>query len=385
MKELIGSGSQVELDKWVQEFLTETSADLVVAGYAQTEVAGQTELQVFVYVPPQHAVDAAEIAGWYPLDPLLIDRNLGSARARQTVLGQLKDEFSGLATFLNGLDAWQAGYPAEASDDFGKVLDQVALGSGTTLEDLARLFRGHALETESQGAEPQRRARLLTRARNEYVRIPPTSAVQLRVRVSLATNDYLIAVEKGCGAATADTVRLTRSAAQLQGVANESDLPDVVLRKAQANLAQVDLCRWRSGDSSARAPLMRVLDELVDLRLPSEGANTETYRQVKALALSVQATRLALEGHRGEAQHAMAEALQLDPRFERQALWRGLRSGWLLTECQVKEGQAEQDRALTQLRAAVKAGRLPEADIDTYAAAFQHDRSRAVGRCPRDG
>ena len=66
---------------WLTDFLTDTEAELVLAGYAETRTGGQTALHLFVYLPPQLVAEAEELAGWYAFPTYLSDRQLTSTRA----------------------------------------------------------------------------------------------------------------------------------------------------------------------------------------------------------------------------------------------------------------------------------------------------------------
>jgi hypothetical protein len=124
-----------------------------------------------------------------------------------------------------------------------------------------------------------------------------------------------------------------------------------------------------------------LLDGLTRMSLPESDAYGDAYRQVKALALSIEAVRHRDAGRPGEAAETMGNALDLDPRFERQAVWLGLRSAWLLKDCRLDEGAEAQRRALTQVRAAVESGRLPDSEVGKYSSAFESDLETARERC----
>ena len=153
LDELRGEGGSDELDAWVEDFQRETRAELVVAGRAEQGAAGQVAVQTLVYVPACMVYDAAELVGWYVLDDSLLDRSLTSAETRSTFVKHVTDAFAGLSVFLSGLDAWQAGNAAGAVDALDAAVERA--GDARTLGDLARLFRGHAMEH----SPPARRVR----------------------------------------------------------------------------------------------------------------------------------------------------------------------------------------------------------------------------------
>jgi hypothetical protein len=227
---------------------------------------------------------------------------------------------------------------------------------------------------------PADRSRLLQLARNDYIAIANSARIALRARVSLATNDYLRAVQGGCVKNPSVVAGLARSSRDLGAVADDEGLPEVLRLKAKVNQAQVEQCRLRAGESDS-GRLDALLTELTGLPLPAEDVNGDAKRQIKALALSIRATRFAQTQRLKEAVSTLGIALDLDPRFERQALWLGLQSGWLLADCRIDEGVATQQRSLAQLRLAVQTSRVPPSDVEAYSAAFASDLSAAKQRC----
>ena len=378
LDELRADGGSEELDEWVEDFQRETRAELVVAGRAEQGAAGQVAVQTLVYVPARMVFDAAELVGWYVLDDSLLDRSLTSAQTRSTFVGHVTDAFAGLSAFLTGLDAWQAGNAAGAVNALNAAVERA--GDGSTLADIARLFRGHALETLATGTSGAERVELLAEAAGDYAAIRAGSPVQVRAELSAATNAYLVALDGGC--AEDDAGALAATSEVLAAVADTETVPEIARRKAQVNRAQVESCRVQAGEESADAELDRLLADLTTLQVPKDDDTGELLAQVKALALSIQSVRLAGSGRRDDAIDAMGQALALEPRFERQTIWRALRSAWLLQSCQVDAGQAEQDEALRQLDAAVRAGRQPTEMPSAYASAFADDLARARADCP---
>ena len=81
------SADPADLNSWLEQFLVDTDAELVVAGYAETSEGGQTAVHTVVYIPESMASDAAELSGWYDLDDSLADRQLDSATADRTSPG----------------------------------------------------------------------------------------------------------------------------------------------------------------------------------------------------------------------------------------------------------------------------------------------------------
>jgi hypothetical protein len=378
---LRSAATRPQLDGWLADFLSRTDAELVVAGYAdRAGEPGQTALHMFVYVPWSMASDAGELTGWFTLDDFLTDGSLDSRSARRALVDKVVRLLRGLAAFLDGLDAWQAGSSSDAISAFGENL-RGDDGSSGTLRDLSHLFRGHALESRSEAVAPAGRARLLRSARADYEAIPARSPIAARARLSLASNAYLRAVQGGCTARNPAVGTLRRSSEMLDAIGANPTLPELLRRKAQVNSAQILMCRWQAGERDAAARLDALLPQLTQLSVPRSGVDRAALRQVKAHALSIEATRLAHDGQLSRAIDAISDALALDPRFERQGLWLGLKSGWLLADCRVEEGAATQQRALVQVRMAEDDGRAPNGEAQRYAEAFRSDLRSAHRHC----
>lgn len=381
LDQLRRSETSPELNRWLADFLARTDAELVIAGYAASGPGAQTSIQFLAFVPAQLATDAAELVGWYTFETYLADRTLDSTSARRALVEAIASQYAGLASFLQGLDAWQSGYAREAVAAFGEAINRQPSTRSTTLRDLARLFRGHALETESQGASPRARTELLLSARDDYAAIAASSQIAVRARLSLATNQYLRA-SGGCRPASTTIRDLVESSAVLAEIADNSGLPELPRLRAKVNRAQVELCLFNARHAGASERLRPLLAELTVVPLPNEpDLRVGALRQIKALAFSIQAVLLADGEHFAEAVDSIARSLELDPRFERQALWLGLKSSWLLTSCRLDEGAKAQQESLGQLEAAVTAKRLPRSDIERYSSAFSNDLKEARRRC----
>jgi hypothetical protein len=381
ISDLWSPGGVQKQDSWLGKFLLDSGAELVVAGYAEVMDQGQIAVHVGVFVPPRLAIDAPELSGWLILDDSLADRRLDSSQSRRILLEHVTEHFQGLSAFLRGLDAWEAGYPADAVAAFGEVISGRLADSSTTLQDLALLFRGHAWESQSQMATSAERNRMLRLARQDYMAVPASSRIAARARVSLATNDYLLAAESGCIKGTTASAQLLHSSEVLRRVADDGALPTLLRLTAKVNQAQVEMCRVLTGDTVAGGRLEAILRDLTGLPTPDTDLDVEAKRHIKALALSIQAIRLAEHRRYGEAVTTMDSALDLDPRFERQAPWIGLQGSWLLADCRIGEGITTQRRSLDQLRMAVEAKRLPPSELETYSKAFSSDVSDARQRC----
>ena len=321
LDELRADGGSDELDAWVEDFQRETRAELVVAGRAEQGAAGQVAVQTLVYVPARMVYDAAELVGWYVLDDSLLDRSLTSAQTRSTFVGHVTDAFAGLSAFLTGLDAWQAGNAAGAVDALDAAVERAGDGA-RTLGDLARLFRGHAMETLATGSRVRERVELLAEAAGDY------AAMQGRVRGAGACGaergDQRVPSGTRRGLRRGRRRRARRQQRELAAVADADTVPEIARRKAQVNRAQVESCRVQAGEESADAELDRLLADLTTLQVPEDDDTGELLAQVKALALSIESVRLAGSGRLDDAIDEMGQALTLEPRFERQAIWRAL-------------------------------------------------------------
>ena len=374
-----------ELNRWLAGFLDETDAEFVLAGSATREQSGQVTIQFFAFVTAHVATDATELAGWYALKPYRSDRTLESSRARRALVEVIVAEYSGLAGFLQGLDAWQSGYAAESVEIFTKTLENQPVSSPSTLRDLTHLFRGHARETQSRGSAPGDRTNLLLQARDDYEAIATDSAIADRARLSSATNQYLRSAASGCTPGSDAVGDLVESAKVLEEIAANAESSLLLRLRAQVNQAQLYLCLRSAEQAEASARLDPLLAELTTTSVPDPSdPRSGSVRQIKALAFSIQAV-LLVDGHRlRDAVDSITAALDLDPRLERQALWLGLKSSWLLASCRVKEGQEAQRNSLLQLEAAVSEKRLPTTHIEQYSRAFADDLAEANRRCGKN-
>jgi hypothetical protein len=87
-----------------------------------------------------------------------------------------------------------------------------------------------------------------------------------------------------------------------------------------------------------------------------------------------------------EAIDTLQQAISLERwRLERQALWLGIKSGWLLESCRIEEASNAQSESLSALRIAVKRSRIPDTEVELYATAFANDMKSARERCGHSG
>ena len=307
-----------ELDGWLEEILQGDRRRARAGGLCGArENAGQTTLRTVAYVPGKVSSDAAELSGWYVLDDFLTDR---TGRLGEGSDGALYDRVTtrlgGLTSFLTGLDAWQSGFAADGdrrlqqSNSIPRRAGAVSRGPRPTVPGTCdRVARAGRAAQRTDGA-------FWRRAHEDYAAIPASSTVANRARVSTATNDYLRALLAGCDPNVEVTSHLDASASVLHEIGIAADLPELLRRRAQVNQDQVELCRLRAGRAGAAASLDSLLGGLTRMSLPEGDANGDAYRQVKALALSIQAIRDSDAGRPDEAAETMGRALDLDPRFE---------------------------------------------------------------------
>lgn len=381
----LGPGAQQDLNRWLANFFRESGAELVLAGFRTNLVGGQSSLHIAAYVPALATADAPELSGWFTVTDYLVDRDLHSSQARKTLLQDISTQFSGLTSFLQGLDAWQNGNAAEAVTAFTTVVRARGNGTSDTLADLALLFRGHAYETRAQVAGASDKSRLLELAMLDYRSVPTNSSVSVRARLSLATNNYLRTVRSGCVASATLQSQLARESATLADIERSAE-DEMVALKSRVNRAQVEFCRYRARDRSAKDHLPILLAPLMSLSIGDDDIHANVKNQIKALALSIDAVMLADSDKLPEAIDTLQQAISLERwRLERQALWLGIKSGWLLESCRIEEASNAQSESLSALRIAVKRSRIPDTEVELYATAFANDMKSARERCGHSG
>jgi hypothetical protein len=378
-----GTGAQQSLNRWLANFFRESDAELVLAGFTTNVPGGQSSLHIAAYVPALASADAPELSGWFTVTDYLVDRSLNSIQARKALLRDVSAQFSGLTSFLQGLDAWENGNAADAVTAFGKVVRARGNGMSGALVDLALLFRGHAYETKAQVAGAADKRRLLELAMLDYRSVPTSSRVFVRARLSLATNDFLRAASSGCVASAALESELAHASATLADIEKNAE-DEMVALKSRVNRAQIEYCRYRAGDASAKHRLPGLLAPLMGLSVTEGDIHANVKNQVKALALAIDALMLSDSNRLPEAIETLQQAISLERwRLERQALWLGLKSGWLLASCRIEEASIAQKDSLSALRTAVERSRIPDTEVELYVTAFANDMKLARERCGR--
>lgn len=372
------SGADSQLTVWAESFAAETGAELVVAGRQVGSSDETRSLRVAAYVPAQMLPDAVELSGWYVLRDIPFDSSLASTAARKEVTDDLGDQVGALGGFTNALDEWNNGHLAEAAAGFRKVLESVPDRAGT-LAGLAHLFRGHALEARAATSPGGATSALIREAKAEYDAARLSSVLVRRVDLSLATNDYLEVASGGCKAEQGLLDRLEKISEELNRIADARP-SDLVSLRAEANWAQVQLCRELAGERGVDRNVAPVLSRLITLK-PKGGVTPRAAVQIRSVALSTQASLFAVRRQYASAVTSIRQALQLDLRFERQALWLGLESAWLLRDCRVPDGQRTQQRSLDQLNLAISRGRIPPDERSIYEKDFVRELSTATAHC----
>ncbi|WP_130445160.1 hypothetical protein [Kribbella rubisoli] len=377
-------------DKWATEFVGQVGAEILIAGQARREPSGQVTLALAIFISPALITDASELAGWYGLDEVRFDRDLRSASTQSDVLDRVAAQIGDVSGFVNALDAWQSGLLEKAATGFSGLVMHLSSSSGSRLYELALLFSGHVDEAAAvQTSDRQKSAQLLTAARARYLELRPSATLGERARLSLAGNDFYRASRQGCRAGMVDLDGLRQAAGTLNELIREPSSSDLLRLKARVNLVQVDRCSQLAGsapDSSADEARAVLLAEAV----PAAGPERELRKQIKALALSDEALRLrtlAIRQNRAElvdeAIERLDQALTLDPRFERQALWLGLKSAWQFSRCRVEQAIDTQAKSQSQRRESVRLGRTPQTELEQWERAFERDRSNAQKECSR--
>ncbi|MFB7170608.1 hypothetical protein ACFCYM_07230 [Streptomyces sp. NPDC056254] len=188
--------SRGALERKTAQFADETNAEIVVGGLVSEDQAGQTTLRPAVYIRADQIPDSPELTGWFLGEPILIARGWESARARAQLTGELTRRIEALTQFIDALDAWRNGSPADAGRILTGLLDaeQRHHASGFVPPDQVRLFHGHVLEEQANSESGPARAELLEKARRNYLAIGRDSAVGRRATLSLQGNAYRRAI-----------------------------------------------------------------------------------------------------------------------------------------------------------------------------------------------
>jgi len=368
------------LDEWATDFVGRSQAELLLGGYAQALPSGQMTLHLGLYISPALTVDAPEIAGWYRLDPILLERSPASTTEQARLQRHIQLSLGGVAEFLSGLDAWHSGDGREAIQHFTQVLDTAPTPPERLLTGLAYLLRGHAQQMIATAASTSEdRLAALQSARRDYDTAAAIDELAARVAVSIGLTTYL-EIADACEQGTAPPAQLDEATRRFQSVIDDPSSSDLLRWKAQVNLAQVEQCRAQSGTTDDTT-LEELLQPLLTLDTDVPGPERQVRRQIKALAFSIHAVGLDQDDRYGDAVDALDQALALETRSDRQATWNTLRAYWLLKDCRLAEAIDSRDEALRQYSSAVDRGRLPPDEAAQVLAGFDDAVRDYTERC----
>ncbi|MFI5829177.1 hypothetical protein ACIA6C_18315 [Streptomyces sp. NPDC051578] len=360
-------------------FADETNAEIVVGGLVSVDPAGQTTLRPAVYVRADQIPDSPELAGWFLGGPVLVAGGWESARGRSLLSAELTRRIAALAEFLDALDTWRNGSPAQAVRVLDGLLDHKQQGGtdGFVPPELVHLIRGHARESQASGETEPARQKLLEEARADYLAIGGASAAGWRGALSLQTNAYLRArgTDRTCGPGTVHAGDLAQVSTAIRALSEDREVSELGRLKALVYLAQVEVCRIRAG-------LVKD-DGTVDRAVAAVRAAPKTIGSAGLLAFaeSVAAVRSAERREWAAAIGDIREAIAHGRDPLQRAAWHGLLARWSLARCDLVGGRAAQKDALTQLTAAQQAGQASSDLRHQYEQTFSAELRRAREAC----
>ncbi|KPI05801.1 hypothetical protein OV450_3928 [Actinobacteria bacterium OV450] len=378
LAQLAGPGRGA-LERKTARFADETNAEIVVGGLVSEDQAGQTTLRPAVYVRADQIPDSPELTGWFLGAPVLVARGWDSARARAQLTGELTRRIGALAQFVDALDTWRNGNPADASRILAGLLDAERQDGASSFvsPDLVRLFHGHALEDQASGESGPAREKLLAAARADYLAIGRDSPAGRRAALSLQANTYRRALgpTHSCKPGTVRATDLAQVSQALRTLAADPGITELGRIKATVNLAQVEQCRITAGlvkDDGTVARAVATVRAAPDVTGSSD---------LRAFAESVAAVNAAGRGDLAEAVDRIRDAIAHGQDPVQRAVWHGLLASWSLARCDLTTGRTAQQDALTQLAAAERAGRVDSALVRQHEQAFATELRRAEERC----
>ncbi|WP_329118881.1 hypothetical protein [Streptomyces sp. NBC_01353] len=366
------------LDGRTESFADETNAEIVVGGLVTSDTAGQTTVRPAVYVRADQVPDSPELAGWYLSEPILMARGWDSARGRARLGAELTERTSSLAQFIDALDAWRNGSPAEARRILTGLLDTARLdGSSFVPPDLVRLFRGQAMEREAAGFFGPTRMELLDMARQDFLAIPENSAIARRAALSLAANSYRRALgpTPSCEPGRVQGEELAAVSRALRSMSGNREFTELMRLKATANLAQVEHCRVRAGLIADDGTVERLVAAVREAPAITGSA------ELRALAESIAAVAAEYRGDRAAARKNIRAAIDQSQSFVERGIWYGLLASWSLADCDVEAGRRAQQESLTQLTAAMENGQLSAELRGEYQRIYAAEWGEAQERC----
>lgn len=367
------------LERETSGFADETNAEIVVGGLVDTDPAGQTALRPAVYVRADQVPDAPELVGWFLGSPILMARGWESAQGRAQLRTELTRRIGVLAEFVDALDMWRNGSPAQAVRILDGLLDpkrQGGTGAFVPL-DLLRLFHGHATEAQALGEADPSRTELLEEARADYLGISKDSPTGRRAALSLQYNAYLRARgrARGCEPGTVRGGELARISKNLRSLAKDPGLSELGRLKATVNLAQVEQCRITAGlvkDDGTVGRAVAAAQAAPDITGSGE---------LQAFAESIAAVHAAGRGDLKTAIKHIRAAIARGQDLLQRAVWHALLAVWSLTRCDLETGRTAERDALGQLAAAESAGRASTQVRHQYEQLLTGELRKAEQRC----
>ncbi|MDX3532993.1 hypothetical protein PV721_01105 [Streptomyces sp. MB09-01] len=310
------------LERKTARFADETNAEIVVGGLVSEDRAGQTMLRPAVYVRADQIPDSPELTGWFLGEPVLVARGWESARARAQLTGELTRRIGALTQFVDALDTWRNGSPAEAGRILTGLLDaeQYAGASGFVPPDLVRLFHGHVLEDQAYDESGPGREGLLEDARSDYLAIGRDSPAGRRAALSLQGNAYRRALgpTHSCKPGTVRATDLAQVSKALRVLAADPGMTELGRIKANANLAQVEQCRITARLVKDDGMVERAVATVRTAPDLTGGAD------LRAFAESIAAVNAAGRGDLTAALDRIRDAIAHGQDPVRRAVWHGL-------------------------------------------------------------
>ncbi|GGN57462.1 hypothetical protein GCM10011579_019750 [Streptomyces albiflavescens] len=360
-------------------FADESNAEIVVAGLVSTDPAGQTTLRPAVYVRADQIPDSPELVGWFLSGPILMARGWESARGRAELSAELTRRIGTLAEFVDALDTWRNGSPAEAARILKGLLGPKRQGGTDDFvpPDLVRLFHGHAAEDQALGETGPARQALLEEARADYLAISEDSPAGRRAALGLQGNAYRRALgpAHNCKPGTVRSGELAQISQALGALAKDRELTELGQLKATVNLAQVEQCRITAGLVTDDGTVERAVATV------RAAPDTTGSAALHAFAESIAAIHAYGRGDLAAAIKHIRAAIAHGQDLVQRAVWHGLLASWSLARCDLETGRTAQQDALNQLAAAEQAGRASTKLRRQIEQAFAAELRQAEERC----
>lgn len=399
LKEL-GSSDDSNLEQKTATFADKADAEIVVAGLARTEPIGsQIHLLPAVYINSDQAGNVPELAGWYVGKEFVLKSNWTTLKGmKENVRTMLTRQVGALNEFLDAVDAWRAGDPAEAGRILDGLLDPKRQADTNRFvpSDLALLFHGAAADDHAVTQKGTDRTKLLETARKDYSRIiedtktsnrPGTRAkARARATLSLQANAYRRAIdpEKPCQRNAAQAADLKKVSETLKALADENnELTDLGRLKAVVNRAQVEHCLIFAGAAVDDGIVLKAVEKL------SESQNVKGAGELLALAESFAADLAYRSGNTSDAIKHIRNAIEHGQDQLYRARWHGVLVILSLEACDGQTASQVHEEALKQFDAAKEAlGQNPDEARTEYQeetrTKYEKDRAEALVNFPKN-